>query len=621
MALPKIAALYDGEKPEINKFPENLKQFFEIFIKENWLDFNDQNLMQKLKKYDALVMRPKWGGKLEDNGFNLGDFNGKWNQRFQIATFSISKSKIQLSKAVEDGKVNIITAEYGNLDSTAELAIWMAIALQRKLHLHCMGLAHKHWKNDNIKSSDSLKGKKWAIIGIGKLGSRVLARLPGLGISQVKTYYDNEAKKIETFKKFIKNAFPNWKEPSEMTYETKVDGNPGYDSKGNPIADRLQVNIEVSTNLDYVIRDVDVICLTLPYEPTGKRRTKGFIRKEHFENLKKNAIFINIARAEILDKDVYETLFTEEVINGEIHLKSDKNYGFGSDVLAEDFEKDPYQEDRVFQTHRVWAAFSSSMLNAASSIATLYPKVLLTPHIGGATPDAEIAVADEVIEKLLENFGILEKYEVFYKKGKKLPDTTITTDSENVQAIKLDDDEKVLCNKLLEQGYNLEEDWPRFLSWFAKNILPVYKKKGVSIFLQNKKNRVKLPCNWEFKYYKNEKNTAVPHSLYVCELYGVGKNYKVEFKYSENAGIFSILSAYRLNGHLVAFSDWVKFTLLIFHTITSRCEDREGAKGEWILRKGNILLDEEEEVNWKTFVGIPTKERSLMEKKRRSKAR
>jgi phosphoglycerate dehydrogenase-like enzyme len=617
MDLPKIAALYSGKKPETDKFQKNVERFFEVFIKENWLDVEDPNHRLRFKDYDALVMRPKWGGKLDIGNFNIGDFHGAWNQKFQIATFSVSESKIQLKKMVDEGKVNVIAARYGNLDSTAELAIWLAITLQRKLHLLCMGLSNMHWKNENvggdIRNIDCLKGKTWAIIGMGRLGSRVLARLPGLGISQVRVYHDGHGDVNEKFETFMKNAFPNWEKQNGMTNKATVEGNPGYDEKGNSIADRQLVEVEVSTDLEEVVKNVDVICLTLPLIHEGKRRTVGLITKKHIEMLKENAIFVNVARAEILNRDIYENLFTEDS-KGNFSLKSNKSFSFGSDVLAEDIENDPYREDHNFLTHRVWAAFSASMLGVASGAVSIGRGVLLTPHIGGATCGAEVAVAEEVIGKLLDNFGIREKYEVFYMSGKNLPNIEATTELKDVQTIELNEREKALCVELSDWGYNIEEDWPWFLGQFAKNILPIYTKTGTTVFLQNiEKNEEKLPCDWEFEYQKIEEKTDVPYRFCVCGVPFEGKESEIKFEYSKDNSVFSILLDYKLNGQNVALADWVTFALRIFHTIVSRCEDRvDWIKGKWVLKKGNISLDGQEEVDWKTWVSEPDKNRILM---------
>jgi phosphoglycerate dehydrogenase-like enzyme len=389
MDLPRIAALYDGVPPDVGKFPKNLQQFFRVF-NPKWLR-NDE--LQNIGDYDALVMHPRWKGKVDDECFNIDGFKGDFNKKFQVATISISRSLIKLPKAEAEGRVEIIRAKYGNLDSTAELAIWMAITLRRKLHLHCMNLVHGIWQNENLSQGSGLKGTSWAIIGIGKLGSRVLARLPGLGICKVKAFYDKPDKIEEKIKILIEDANISWKEPeilkiSEGLYETTIEG--------NSIASKQRLRIEVSADLDYVISDVDVVCLTLLYKPKGEERsTEGLITKKHIEKLQENSVFINVARAEILAKDVYESFF-------------EKNLGFGSDILAEECEGKLHVKDEKYQTHKIWAAFNSSMLNTASDCKV--SNVLLTPHLGGHTSESDEAMSEEVIEKLLENLGILEKY-------------------------------------------------------------------------------------------------------------------------------------------------------------------------------------------------------------------
>ena len=620
MDLPKIAALYEGDIPDKNKFPNPLEQFFNIFAPD-WLNVNSD--LQNLYKYDALIMRSKWGGILKDESVNLDSFNGIWNTKFQIATFSISKSRIKLNN--DNKKVDIINAEYGNLDSTAELAIWMAITLRRKLHLHCMSLAHGYWKNENITVGSGLKGTKWAIIGIGKLGSRILARLPGLGVSQIKAYYEPDYEKIEeelknegrqdvqekikekiekNFIDFIERADLKFKKPklkSQTSYETDVPGNPGYDNKGSPIATKKNVNIEVNTDLDYVISDVDVVCLALVYTPAGKRRsTESKIKKEHFEKLQENAIFINVARAEIIDKGAYESIFKENEY-GEYHLTLKNKFGFGSDVIEENCEGKPYQIDRKFQSHRIWAAFSSSMLNASASIVPQLPSILLTQHMGGTTSESEEMIAEEVIGKLLKNLGVREIYEAFFK----------STTLPNQERIVLDADEIFMCSELMRIGYNLSHDIVKFIDILAEDVLFDYNNDKDTQIILCKKNgdSYVLPFKWKFIWSDNinihyEEKPALT-TFKINELPIVkNKEETLNIDILIKEKTYCILCKYLIKGNSSApMNEWIRFALRVFYNIAMLCKS-EDRNDKWSLQKRNNSLGELKNINWEFFKNI-----------------
>lgn len=624
MLLPKIAALYEGSKPDINSFSETLQQFFSVFTPDY---LNASEGIPNLYKYDALIMRPKWGGILRDESFNIDEFEGAWNSKFQIATFSVSDSKIQLTGA-NAKKADVTKADYGNLDSTAELAIWMAMTLRRKLHLHCMSLSQGCWQNESISKGLGLKRTRWAILGMGNLGSRVLARLPGLGVSEIKVFYDKPDTLRKKGKAFINNADPEWMsddwkkqgwENQESTYERiYVCGNPGYDRNGTIAADR-QVSIEISTDIFSVISNVDVVCLSLPYTREGNRSTEGFIKKEHLEKLNESTVFINVSRAEIISKDAYESLF-DEASNGEMKLNPNK-CGFGSDVIAEHCENKPYTKDNKYQTHRIWAAFSSSMFNIAllssanpssmssSCITHLscgasppIQNVILTPHIGGATVESEEAIADEVIVKLLENLGIHEKYEVFLKRK---------AFSTQEGKIELSADEKVLCYELLKRGYDLGRVWRVFINGLAEVILSAYDEDDKEIRMQKKDGIAILPCNWKFERRLEHESKTITKNFSVNEEFTIdGHKTPLDGLFPEC--IFTRLLEYTTNGSPIALSDWIRFALRMLYTITSRCEDRGEQKSGWILQKGNRVSNNWEPLHWQSIVDPPETRQPVM---------
>ena len=100
-------------------------------------------------------------------------------------------------------------------------------------------------------------------------------------------------------------------------------------------------------------------------------RTKNYIISDKQLDLMKNgSIFINAGRGQTLD--------TKALVSA---LKSGKLAGAGLDV----FEKEPGSN---------FKGFKSELQN--------FDNVILTPHIGGSTIEAQIGIAEDVIEELIK---------------------------------------------------------------------------------------------------------------------------------------------------------------------------------------------------------------------------
>jgi D-3-phosphoglycerate dehydrogenase len=115
------------------------------------------------------------------------------------------------------------------------------------------------------------------------------------------------------------------------------------------------------TDLDGLLRRSDVITVHVPLG----RTTKGLIGREALSKMKPGALLLNVARGGVLD----EAAVAESL--GEGHLG-----GAGIDV----FEYEP--------------PTGSPLLDA--------PNTLLTPHLGASTEEAQVLVAEEVAQQVLD---------------------------------------------------------------------------------------------------------------------------------------------------------------------------------------------------------------------------
>ncbi len=144
----------------------------------------------------------------------------------------------------------------------------------------------------------------------------------------------------------------------------------GYDVYESDYAKSI---LEFKT-LDEFVKEADIIICHMAYI---KGKNDNFISREMISKMKKDAIIVNVARGQVMD--------TKAALDA---IKDGKLAGLGLDVLPDEaklfnHEFDPKHMDT--EIHQ--------------EIVDLYPKVLITPHIGSATDMALI----DMIEVTLKN--------------------------------------------------------------------------------------------------------------------------------------------------------------------------------------------------------------------------
>lgn len=128
--------------------------------------------------------------------------------------------------------------------------------------------------------------------------------------------------------------------------------------------------------MDELLKVSDVISLHCPYiKENGKVVTREFISK-----MKDGAILVNAARGQLVD--------TEAVIEA---IESGKLGGFAADTL--DGEADLFGKD--FEGGKAPNAIFQKLID-------LYPKVLLSPHLGSFTDEAVKNMVETTYENLKE---------------------------------------------------------------------------------------------------------------------------------------------------------------------------------------------------------------------------
>jgi D-3-phosphoglycerate dehydrogenase / 2-oxoglutarate reductase len=162
--------------------------------------------------------------------------------------------------------------------AVAELTLGMMLTLLRSVHVSNIEMHNGKWQR--------IFGRRLAeitvgIIGVGRIGSRVLRRTKPFGTPRI----------------LVNDVMPNYQNPElKLEWVTK----------------------------EQIYKEADVICLHLPLT----KLTKNMVRKEQLLSMKSDAIIINPSRGGIInEKDLYDV------------MKDGHLSGAAIDV----FEQEPYQ--------------------------------------------------------------------------------------------------------------------------------------------------------------------------------------------------------------------------------------------------------------------------------------
>lgn len=236
-----------------------------------------------------------------------------------IGCFCIGTNQVDLDAAREKG-IPVFNAPYSNTRSVAELMIGQLILLLRGIPAKSRQVHKGSWPKSAANSNEA-RGKILGIVGYGSIGSQLSVLAESLGMKVI--YYD---------------------------VVTKL-----------PLGNARQVG-----TMEELLRTADVVTLHVPELPS----TKNMMGKSEFEQMKKDAIFMNAARGTCVDIDA----LAEVIENGKLR-------GAAIDV----FPTEPKSNDEPLD----------SPLRG-------FDNVILTPHIGGSTAEAQANIGLEVAEKFVQ---------------------------------------------------------------------------------------------------------------------------------------------------------------------------------------------------------------------------
>jgi len=212
-----------------------------------------------------------------------------------IARHGVGVDNIDVDAATKLG-IYVTNSPLSNANSVAEHVIGLIIALARNM-LRCdRELRNGNFQIRNQIEGLDLEGKTLALLGIGRVGSRV-ARKAALGL------------------------------------EMRVIGYDPYITQSSVIPE-----VELVSDREYVFTSADFISLHLP----SNKQTKGTVGKKEFELMKHTAYLINTARGDIINEAELIEALTEKIIAGaaldvfeqEPPAKDNPLFGFDNVILT-----------------------------------------------------------------------------------------------------------------------------------------------------------------------------------------------------------------------------------------------------------------------------------------------
>ncbi|MFH0921283.1 MAG: 3-phosphoglycerate dehydrogenase family protein [Fibrobacterota bacterium] len=205
-----------------------------------------------------------------------------------------------------------------NTDAVAELALGLLIAADRRLPDATADLRAGKWRKKEYGKARGLKGRTLGIVGLGSIGTAMAQRAQGLGMNVIAWSRSLTPEKAKT------------------------------------------LDIGYCATLDELAEKADVVSVHLALSSA----TRGLLSAEFFARLRKNAIFINTSRSEVVDTAALKAAVRNNGLRAALDV----------------FENEPADGEAEF---------------ADRELAGL--AVAATPHIGASTDQAEEAIAAETV--------------------------------------------------------------------------------------------------------------------------------------------------------------------------------------------------------------------------------
>ncbi len=295
----------------VDKFPD--KRIAEM--KEAGFDVDYQptlkdGLDKAVKGFDVLVVRStKVPAAVIDSGDALK----------MIIRAGSGTNTIDVKEATAKG-IHVANTPGKNSVAVAELTMGLILAMDRHIPDNVADLRAGKWNKKGYSKASGLKGQTLGLIGFGAIGKEVAARAKAFGMRIIAS-----------------DPFVSKEKGAEFGAEMM--------------------------SQDDVIKNADIISLHAPAIP----ETEKMVNSEFLAKMKKGALIINAARAELFDIDAV--------------MKAVKEDGLR---VAMDVPPNEPKDKEGSYSHEIFSL----------------PGVYGTHHIGASTDQAQDAVAEEVIRML-----------------------------------------------------------------------------------------------------------------------------------------------------------------------------------------------------------------------------
>lgn len=240
-----------------------------------------------------------------------------------ISTYGVGFDHVDIEYAKEKGIV-VSNCPKSVLRPTAELALTMILASARRLRYYDHTLREGVFLDSDEYDSQgyTIEGKTLGILGMGRIGQQVARFAKALGM---KVIYHNR---------------------HQLSSDLENELNAKY------------------VDFDTLVKDADFLSLHAP----ATDETYHIINADVFDNMKRTAFLINVARGSLVDSDALVAA-----------LKTGKIAGAALDV----FENEPYPKPELVEMDNV----------------------IMTPHIGSATHVARYNLTKEAANNILSFFN------------------------------------------------------------------------------------------------------------------------------------------------------------------------------------------------------------------------
>lgn len=282
-------------------------------LMDSKIDYDLNPKKRKLKEKEIFNLIKSYDGLIADlEPLNKRVLSNAKNLKI-ISRVGIGVDNIDL-KYAKRKKIVVANTPDAPTDAVIELNLSLIFALIRNISIHNNDIKNLKWER---KYGLRIKFLKIGILGLGRIGSGLSEKLFKLGAPKI---FYNDLSKKKTKKKLI------------------------YKSK------------------NYIFRNCDVICLTLP----ETNKTKRLLNKKIFKKMKKDSFLINTSRGDLINES--------DLIK---YLKIGYFSGIGLDV----FNNEPYKGELI-----------------------KFKRCILTPHIGSHTIDARNQMELDATKNLVNFF-------------------------------------------------------------------------------------------------------------------------------------------------------------------------------------------------------------------------